>query len=106
MIEEGEIWVGHSSGGGGYGDPLKRGPEAVLESIFEGLLSIECAAEVYGVVINEATMTIDIEETKVLRKKLGSGRKSLEVTTPNVPDASNWVKKRLRPGDEYLIDPQ
>ena len=106
MIEEGEVWVGHSSGGGGYGDPLKRDPEAVLESIFEGLLSIECAAEVYGVVINEATMTIDIEETKVLRKKLGSGRKSLEVTTPNVPDASNWVKKRLRPGDEYLIDPQ
>jgi N-methylhydantoinase B len=101
-----EIWVGHSSGGGGYGDPLERDPEAVLESIFDGLLSIESAETVYGVAINRAMMTIDFAKTKRLRKTIASERAPLEVTTPNHPGASDWVQKRLRPGDEYLIDPQ
>ena len=106
VIEKGEIFAGVSSGGGGIGDPLERDPEAVLESIFDGLVSIECASEVYGVAINRATMTIDKSKTDVLRQKIRSTRKPLEVTTPNYPGASDWVKKRLRPGDEYLIDPQ
>ena len=74
MIEENEVWVAHSSGGGGYGDPLKRDPEAVLESIFEGLLTVECAAEVYGVVINKATMTIDRKRTEGRREKMAAER--------------------------------
>lgn len=105
-IEKDEIFVGVSSGGGGIGDPLKRDPEAVLESIFDGLVSIECAAEIYGVAIDRAMMTIDFVRTEKLREKIKSTRKPLEVTTPNRPGASEWVQKRLRPGDEYLIDPQ
>ena len=30
----------------------------------------------------------------------------LEVVVPTTPEASNRVEKRLREGDEYLIDPQ
>ena len=105
-IERDEVWFGFSSGGGGYGDPLKRDPEAVLESIFDGLLSVEAAEQVYGVAINKAMMTIDFTKTAELRRKLAGSRGSFEVTTPNHPGASDWVKKRLRPGDEYLIDPQ
>ena len=82
MIEENEIWVAHSSGGGGYGDPLKRNPEAVLESIFEGLLTVECAAEVYGVVINKATMTIDWSKTEARREQIAAERGPLEVVVP------------------------
>ena len=106
IIEEDDIWVGYSSGGGGYGDPLKRDSEAVLESVFEGLLSVECAAEVYGVIITIATMTIDFAKTETLRTRIAAERGRLEVTEPNVPGASDWVQKRLRQGDEYLIDPQ
>ena len=105
-IEPDEVWVGYSSGGGGYGDPLRREPEAVVESIFDGLLSFEAAEQVYGVVINRAMMTVDLTKTEQLRKKLAASRGPLEVTTPNRPGASDWVQKRLRPGDEYLIDPQ
>ena len=106
IIEKDDIWVGYSSGGGGYGDPLKRDPKAVIESILAGLISLNCAKNVYGVVINKATMRIDIEKTNFLRKEMSAVRGPLEVTQPNRPGASDWVKNRLRPGDEYLIDPQ
>ena len=106
VIGDNDVWIGHSSGGGGYGDPLERDAEAVLESVFEGLLSIECAEEVYGVAINRAMMTIDFAKTKQLRDQIAATRAPLEVTSPNHPGASDWVEKRLRPGDEYLIDPQ
>jgi N-methylhydantoinase B len=106
VIEEDEIFCGISSGGGGYGDPLKRDPEAVLESVFDGLISIECAEDVYGVAINRAMMTIDFAKTEKLRADIRSKRAPLEMTTPNRPGASDWVQKRLRQGDEYLIDPQ
>ncbi len=106
IINEGDVWVGYSSGGGGYGDPLKRDPKAVLESVFAGLISMQCARDVYGVIITAVEMKIDSENTKLLRKKLFAERGPLKITQPNRPGASNWVKKRLRPGDEYLIDPQ
>ncbi len=106
VIEEGEIWAGVSSGGGGYGNPLERDPAAVLASINNGFLSLKCAKAVYGVVIDKRTMSIAIEKTKALRKKLKSAGKSNEVTTPNVPGYATWVRKNLRSGDEYLIDPQ
>lgn len=35
------------AGAGGYGDPLRRAPEAIAEDIDEGLLSLERAAAVY-----------------------------------------------------------
>ena len=106
VIGEGEIWAGTSSGGGGYGDPLERDPEAVLESVFDGMITIECARNVYGVAINKATMTIELVATKALRKKIAAERAPLEVTSPNEPGAADWVQKSLRQGDEYLVDAQ
>jgi len=106
VIGDDEFWAGTSSGGGGYGDPLERDPKRVLESVFDGLISLDAAQEVYGVVINRAMMTIDFKATATRRAEIARTRAPLEVTTPNRPGASDWVQKRLRPGDEYLIDPQ
>lgn len=39
------------AGGGGYGNPLKRDPQAVLNDVVNGYVSIEAAAREYGVVI-------------------------------------------------------
>ena len=39
-------------GGGGYGDPLARDPERVLDDVINGYVSIEAAQEIYGVVIH------------------------------------------------------
>ncbi len=41
----------HSAGGGGYGNPLERDPDAVERDVLHGYVSIEKAKEDYGVVI-------------------------------------------------------
>ena len=105
-IGENDIWAGTSSGGGGYGDALERDPEAVLESVFDGMLSLECAEDVYGVVINRAMMTIDRAKTEKLRAKMAAERGPLQVTSPSRPGAADWIQRKLRQGDEYLVDAQ
>lgn len=39
-----------ATGGGGYGDPLERNPSLVLQDVIDGKVSVEAAAERYGVV--------------------------------------------------------
>ncbi|MCL5266409.1 MAG: hydantoinase B/oxoprolinase family protein [Chloroflexi bacterium] len=62
--DEWEIW---NSGGGGFGNPLERPPERVLDDVLDELVSIEAARRDYGVAIDPQTMTINWEETKKLR---------------------------------------
>jgi N-methylhydantoinase B len=38
-------------GGGGYGDPLQRAPELVLQDVINGYVSIEAAEREYGVIV-------------------------------------------------------
>lgn len=42
-----------NSGGGGYGDPLERTAEWVLEDVLDELLSVEAARDDYGVVVTQ-----------------------------------------------------
>ena len=50
-LAPGEL-LGHLlSGGGGYGDPLEREPELVLEDVLARFVSVERARDVYGVVL-------------------------------------------------------
>ncbi len=41
----------HLPGGGGYGNPLQRSPEQVLNDVVNGYVTLEAAAQLYGVVI-------------------------------------------------------
>lgn len=50
-INEDDRFVRPSSGGGGFGDPLERKPEAVLEDVIDDYVSVERAKKDYGVVI-------------------------------------------------------
>jgi N-methylhydantoinase B len=52
-IEAGERIVLSLPGGGGYGDPLGRDPALVAADAENGLVSVERAREVYGVVLRE-----------------------------------------------------
>jgi N-methylhydantoinase B len=49
------------SGGGGWGNPLERDPEAVLRDVVEGLVSVAAAEREYGVVIVDGR--VDSEAT-------------------------------------------
>jgi N-methylhydantoinase B len=52
--------------GGGYGDPIKRDPVAVLNDVLDGFVSRETALRDYKVVITDQ-ITIDEEATNELR---------------------------------------
>tara|TARA_Y100001934_G_scaffold217640_1_gene258434 strand:- start:4 stop:963 length:960 start_codon:yes stop_codon:yes gene_type:complete len=104
IVGEDEMWVGLSTGGGGRGDPLKRTPENVLESVFDGMVSLKVARDIHGVVINKTTMTIDYAKTKALRTKIRKQRGSLPTTYPNRPGAGKWHKSQMKGSEEYLTD--
>ena len=54
-------------GGGGYGDPLQRDPQAVSRDVALGYVSPSAARELYGCV-TDAEGQIDMEATTVLRQ--------------------------------------
>ena len=58
-VGPGDTFERPSSGGGGFGDALERDPEAVLEDVIDGYVSIERAAKDYGVVIEAIDPEID-----------------------------------------------
>lgn len=74
-LNEGDIIYYWSGGGGGYGDPLTRDPECVLNDVVENLVSIDDAKNIYGVVLHSTNeinqpYIIDLEKTNQLRKEL------------------------------------
>lgn len=70
IIEEGSVIHHVSAGGGGWGDPLERPIEKVLDDVINEYISIDEAKEDYGVVIDPETLDVDEEATKRLRKNM------------------------------------
>jgi len=56
-IAEGDVLIGASPGGAGYGDPLRREVAAVARDVAAGLVSEHAAREVYGVTIGDDVAT-------------------------------------------------
>ena len=56
-------------GGGGYGRPEERDPEAVLVDVRDGKVNSERARQAYGVAIDPETWSVDVEETGRLRSE-------------------------------------
>lgn len=56
-----------TGGGGGWGDPLDRAPEAVAEDCRAGLLNAAQAAEIYGVILDPTTGCLDRVATEQRR---------------------------------------
>ena len=63
QLDAGSVVSHRTAGGGGYGDPRERDPEAVAEDVRAGLLDRLVAAEVYGVVVDDQG-ALDVEATK------------------------------------------
>lgn len=58
-----------SAGGGGYGDPLERDPQAVLFDVVEEKVSARAAKQDYGVVLNGDGVGVDRAATEALRRQ-------------------------------------
>lgn len=57
----------YRAGGGGWGNPLEREPEKVLDDVLNEFVSMESALHDYGVVIDPETLAINEAETKRVR---------------------------------------
>ena len=68
MIKTGYL-TSRLPGGGEFYSPLERDPGHVLEDVKQGYVSLKCAEEKYGVVIDEKRMAVDEERTKAERLK-------------------------------------
>lgn len=63
-----------SGGGGGFGDPIDREPEALLRDVEDGYVSLEAAHEVYGVVLDAESEAVLEEETAERRQAIRDDR--------------------------------
>ncbi len=62
-------------GGGGWGDPLTRDPQAVLDDVLDEYVSVEGAARDYGVVLTGSLedLTLAVDEAATARLRAGNG---------------------------------
>ena len=63
QLEMGDAHIAWYSGGGGYGDPLRREPDLVRRDVAEGLCSGSAAREIYGVVLEDGEVNSGATES-------------------------------------------
>ncbi len=68
VLNHGDRVVMATTGGGGYGDPLERPPEAVLDDLLDRKISRENARDDYGVVFKDDS--VDTAATTRLRQNM------------------------------------
>lgn len=81
-----------SHGGGGWGDPLERDVERVLEDVLDGKVSDRQAREVYGVVVDHSGSSVDITATTAMRASLASARLFLDAKRGGAPSFQGGVR--------------
>jgi N-methylhydantoinase B len=57
-LAPGEVFAMTWQGGGGYGDPLTRDPDAVARDVQEQKVTADAARAVYGVIIEDGTVSL------------------------------------------------
>lgn len=67
-LQAGEGFFVRSGGGGGFGPPEKRDPEAVAHDVREGYIDQETALSIYGVVLNDM-LDVDLTATAARRAR-------------------------------------
>jgi N-methylhydantoinase B len=96
-LNEGDIQYVRFMGGGGYGDPIDRDPQLVLDDVLQGLVTTESAHAIYGVVVDGDRVAG--EATAERRRAIRTERLEGEV---DAPDARVDVEPTGLPISEYL----
>jgi N-methylhydantoinase B len=73
-----------SPGGGGFGDPKKRDPNAVLRDVADGIVSPAKALKIYGVVLADSPLRVDHDATCAARARTDPSRTT---ETPDVMES-------------------
>jgi len=69
-VNKDDVMIYYSPCGGGYGNPLERPPEKVLDDVLDEFCTLDHARDVYGVVIDLDREAIDEAATNELRAKM------------------------------------
>jgi N-methylhydantoinase B len=69
-VGSGDVVIYETCGGGGYGDPLERDPQAVLRDVTEEKVSVRRAADVYGVMFDPSGTAVDSVATERRRQEI------------------------------------
>ncbi len=83
-----DVWVMDIGSAGGYGDPIKRDPAAVLEDVGDGL-RLEQASGIYGVVIVDGqvdTAATAQRREQIRRERLARALPPLQSIQPPAPN--------------------
>ena len=76
--EAGEALILECGGGGGWGDPLERDPDAVRDDVLDEYVSAGAAERDYGVVlrgeVEDLSLAVNVDATRVLRERLRAER--------------------------------
>ncbi|HJY87725.1 MAG TPA: hydantoinase B/oxoprolinase family protein [Candidatus Acidoferrales bacterium] len=91
VYQEGDVLFGFSGGGPGYGDPLEREPDAVLEDLVKQIISDWTAQNIYHVVYDPERRKLDAEKTR--QKRDGERRARLARGKPYAEFVQEWSKK-------------
>jgi N-methylhydantoinase B len=68
-IHRGDVFRHELAGAGGWGDPFARDPERVLDDVLNEKVTVEGAREGYGVIVDAATESVDLDASKRLRQR-------------------------------------
>ena len=73
-LQPGSVISYRTPGGGGYGTPLERDPERVLQDVAQGKVTPDRARDIYGVVLDATGKAVDLEATRLRRRRLSGSR--------------------------------
>ena len=69
-VQKDDVMAYYSPCGGGYGSPLERDPQKVLDDVLDGFCSAQDARDVYGVILDLEAETVDFAATRTRRAEL------------------------------------
>ncbi|WP_040161888.1 hydantoinase B/oxoprolinase family protein [Mobilicoccus massiliensis] len=102
-VGPGDTFTRPSAGGGGFGDPLDRDENAVLEDVIDGYVSVERAEKDYGVVVEVIDpelddYRIDAAATSTARARIRAERAGWLQADPEE------IAQRYRSGELDVLD--
>ncbi|OZA80587.1 MAG: acetone carboxylase subunit alpha, partial [Azorhizobium sp. 39-67-5] len=89
MFKDYDLYLNYMRGGPGFGDPIDRDPQSVVDDINGGYLVERFALQVYGVVAEkgaDGTYAVDAPATAARRKEIRAERLAKSVPT------REWMK--------------
>ncbi len=86
-LNAGDVYCAVQAGGGGWGDPLERDPDAVWNDVYDEKITPEYARREHGVVIRDDA--VDREATEALRARLRGIDDSASHPTDRKPGTSH-----------------